>query len=256
MADINGKQNIQTDDAGDLQSQIVDSTTPSQGMTVNTDGQAHVLAHGNDGTSNVVIPIDATSGGVKVDIVDATGLVVDVDIDQFEDGDTQQAGDKGNVAVGSDGTNYQFLKVDTTGRPQVDIAAQTLTAVAISADNNANSPANPIYTEVASAGDPIHVYTESTDTAFGATHTVTHTVNVGKTFKLQSVESDCSGKCKVVVQVNGSTVSRRFVDVAAPGAVITYPTPIEVPAGQDVDVIITNRSPAQDLSASINGVEV
>lgn len=259
MADIDGKQHVKTNDAGDVQVQVVDSTTPSQGQTVNTDGQAHVLAYGNDGTSNVVLPIDGTSGGVKVDIVDATGIQVDVDIDQFEDGDTQTAGDKGTVAMGTDGTNYQFMSVDSTGKPQVDIAEVSVTALPVSADGNANTALNPIFVNDVggTTGDDIHQYATSAAVANGATHTTSYTVTVGKTLKLTQCMAACSGRAKVEVQVNSVTKSVRFIDVAAPDAVIDFPTPIEVPAGQTVDVIVTNRSIlAQDLYATINGSEV
>ena len=255
MADINGKQNIQTDDAGDVQSQIVDSTTPSQGMTVNATGEAHVLSHGFNGSTNVPIPIDAGSGAVQVDIVDATGITVDVDIEQYPDNEVVGAAKKGNLILGTDGANYQILSVDSAG--VLNVATQA--PVQVSADGNANTALNPLFVETvnsATTGDDIHVFGTTADVANGATHTTSHTVNVGKTFCLTQVQADCSGKCKVEVQVNGSTVDVRFVDVAAPGAVIPYPTPIKVPTGQDVDVIVTNRSGSQDLYASINGVEM
>lgn len=40
---------------------------------------------------------------------------------QYTDGQLQVAGQMGNVAVGTDGTNLQFLRVDADGHPQVDV---------------------------------------------------------------------------------------------------------------------------------------
>ncbi len=257
MADINGKQNVQTSDNGDVAIKIVDGTTPSQEATVSATGEVHTLGYGFNGTSNVPLPIDASSGGVQVDIVSADGVNLTVDIDQFEDGAATQAGDKGTVAMGIDGSNnYQFLSVDTSGALNVITQAP----VQVSSDGNANTALNPIFVENVGSGvssDDIHEFGTTASVANSADHTTSYTVSVGKVLCLRQCSADCSGRAKVTVEVNNVVKEVRFVDVAAPGAVIEFPSPIKVPAGQVVEVIVTNRSLiAQDLYASINGEEI
>jgi len=43
--------------------------------------------------------------------------------EEHTDGEIVQAGDKGSVMIGSDGTNYRFLSVDSNGNLQVDIVS-------------------------------------------------------------------------------------------------------------------------------------
>ncbi len=56
----------------------------------------------------------STAGGLKVDIIDASGITVDVDVFQYQDGDANTSA-YGNVMLGDDGTNLQFVKVDSNG---------------------------------------------------------------------------------------------------------------------------------------------
>lgn len=89
---------IKDDVGGPLPAVITDPTTPSQQAVVDATGALKV-----------------TGGSIG---------------EQYQDADVVQAGDKGTVAIGSDGTNYRFLKVDSNGQLQVDVL--TLPAVDIS----------------------------------------------------------------------------------------------------------------------------
>lgn len=256
MADYDSSLPVRTENDGDIKNVIVDPTTTSQQLGVDANGRLGAVIYGNNGTSDIVLPIDPTSGAVQVDIVDATGITVDVDIDQVLDGDAVGA-TKGTIAAGTDGSNYQFLSTTTAGELKVDLAVQSLTAVAVSADGNANTSVNPIFvSDVGASGDAVHEYDTSASIAKDATHTGSYTVSVGKTLSLQQIRASGSGKIKVEVQVNSVTVDVGFNSTANPDVVIDFPTAILVPAGQDVDVIVTNRDGlAQDLYTSINGVE-
>ena len=261
MADYDSSLPVRTETDGDVKSVIVDPVTTTQQLGVDSNGRIGVVAYGNNGTTDVVIPIDATSGGVKVDIVDATGITVDVDIDQVTDGQVVGS-EKGTIAVGTDGTNYQFMSMDATGKPQMDLAEVSVTAVPVSADSNANTSGNPIFVQdVGSAGDSVHDYNTASSIPSSATTTHTYTVTAAKTLLLKQVRVTGSGKLKVIV-ATGVAASEVDVDVgfnstATPDIIIEFPKPIEVAATQNVLLTIENRDlQAQDVYSSINGEEI
>jgi len=160
----------------DEYSQLVTTPIKDGDTIVSTDGGFPALA--KRGSVYDLLEIDNTSGGLKVDLVDATGITVDVDVEQYADGTADTGAEKGNIALGSDGSNFYYLSTDASGQlqtahdansnpvfakitdgsqewsidasgyGQVDIAAQSLTAVAVSGDSSANAVANPIHMAV------------------------------------------------------------------------------------------------------------
>ena len=84
------------------------------GDAISVDDQ-HIAVLAQDGSNNYAYLELGDNGGLKVDIVDATGITVEVDIDQYVDGFTIIGGEQGTVAMGSDGTNLQFINVDSAG---------------------------------------------------------------------------------------------------------------------------------------------
>lgn len=84
------------------------------GDAVSADDQ-HIAVFAKDGSGNYTYLNMGDNGGLKVDIVDASGITITVDIDQYVDGYTITSGEKGIVAMGSDGTNLFFLATDSSG---------------------------------------------------------------------------------------------------------------------------------------------
>ena len=137
-----------------------------EGVNVEVDLDAaddSVLIYGNDGTSNQIIATDS-SGRTKISLeVDSVGLAteatlssietntdalagvtkttvgsdtgLDVNIiagggggggDQYVDGYTIVSGEKGNVMMGTDGTNLQFLDVNSSGQLNLNNISGTI----------------------------------------------------------------------------------------------------------------------------------
>jgi len=85
----------------------------------------------------------------------------------------------------------------------------------------------------------------------------TYTVTAAKTFILKQWMAAGSGKFKASLSVNAVIVDTQFNSTATPNVERTIASPIEVPAGQIIKVIVTNKDMAnQDLYAFINGNEV
>lgn len=170
MADFKSSLPVKTQNDGDVKAVIVDPTNTSNGIEVDSNGAIKAVAFGNNGTNDVALPIDPTSGALQVDITDASGITVDVNVEQYADGDAVNVANKGNLAIGTDGSNYQILSTDTNGALNVI----TPNPVQISSDGNANSSLNPIFVETvnaAASGDNIHQFGTTAAVAAMATHT-------------------------------------------------------------------------------------
>jgi len=71
--------------------------------------------------------VTATTSGTKDSLdVNVTNTVGGGE--QFTDAYTIVSGDKGNVALGSDGTAFRYLKTDSSGNLQVDVVSGTIVA--------------------------------------------------------------------------------------------------------------------------------
>ncbi len=94
-----------------------------------------------DATTNVdVLPL--VTGTTSSGLLSVAGEIVDFDTTAAED-PTPSIGILGMSSVGA-----KPILVDGSGRTNIDIATQTLTAVKISKDANANAVGNPIFAEL------------------------------------------------------------------------------------------------------------
>ena len=233
MTDFESSLPIKTLADGDVGAVLVDKTTPAQSLAIDSNGSIKAVVYGNNGSADVVLPIDATSGALKVDLVDASGIVIDVDIDQFINGHLAvPATDKANVVAGYDGANYRFLSTDTNG--VLKVAEQ-----------------NPPIT-----GDTIHVYGTAADLAKDGTTTITHTVTAAKTFYLKGFGASGSGKVKAVIDIEAAVKQVKFSSSSDPNCDGVFAQPIAVAAGDVVTLTITNRDSTQDVYGYINGEEI
>ena len=163
----------------------------------------------------------------------------------------------------TDGT--ETLNITATGEAEIDIAAQSLTAVKISATAAANTELNPIYVhnvDTVVSGEEIHDY----DTAAGVASDATdnHDYAVAGTMLLKSVIVSGSGNIKFEIQT-GPTASLATVAVGfltgrqGDTKQVFFDPPIEVLAAGTglVRVIRTNRQgAATDLYSTIIGYDV
>lgn len=192
-----------------------------------------------DGTTNTQLwEIDANGVG-QVNLTDGTNdLVINSD---------------GTIGVG-DGTEQLLINTDGSISTQLTDGTDALN---INSDGSLN-----VVVSNSTAGDEIHEYATSATVAAGNTVTViTYTVTALKTLLLKTVEAAASGKAKVVV-LAGTPSSETvravfFISTASGFGQIHFDQPIEVAAGDNVLVTMTNNdNQSQDLYAFINGSEV
>jgi hypothetical protein len=154
-------------------------------------------------------------------------------------------------------TELQTIKSNQTDGSQVSKITDGTDELAVNGDGSIN-----VNIVDAAVGDDINVYgTASAGVPGTPTTVVDYTVNTGKTLKLNGVHATGSGKIKVEIKAgtpsSETTRAVGFSSTANPNIDITFPTPLEVVAGDKVLVIITNKDTAnQDLYANISGEEV
>jgi len=166
-----------------------------------------------------------------------------------------------SVSIG-DGTDT--WSIDGSGYGQVDIAAQSLTALKISATSAANTALNPIFVDVVDSNvtGGVHDYDVGT-VASAATDNHDYTVTGGKTLLLHQVVCSGSAAGKFEVQsgpvASLATVAVGFISSANLNTTITFNPPLVVPdtSTGTLRVIRKNRdNQSQDLYSTIMGNEV
>ena len=202
------------------------------------------------------LEIDATSGGLKVDLVDASGITVDVDIYQYQDGDANTSA-YGTVAMGDDGTNLQFLSVDSSGQLQLA--------------HDVNS--NPVFAKITNGttelaintNGSLNVVTTNNDSTwdYGSANLVKDTATSVNSFspvtgsnKVVGVLISGLGLCEWDIQF-GITASEATIAVlhttpSQPSKMFAFPESIEVQSAETILVEGTNKenavSPASDFT--------
>lgn len=252
MADYNSGLPIRTEaDGADerLHAKIVDGTTPSQRMTVDTDGNAHVELHGNDpaGTDRVVRTSE--SGALTPDGV-------------YDVATNTVPGNLGLIASSRDAAPSNTTQ--TQRLTSVTNSTKRLLDIAIHDESGAAfSGTNPLpVTLVESEGTEVNAY--NTAAAVAAAATSNHDYTAVGSFIFTQVSASASGKMKIQVAVETAVASgvfnNRFVlfnSTANPNLEKTLREPITVAAGIRVRVIRTNLdNQAQDLYSTISGHEI
>lgn len=249
LQDANGRLYVNIHDGGN--SITIDNATLSV-VGGGTEATALRVTIANDSTG--VLSVDDNGGSITVDgTVTVTATDLDIrDLTHVSD----------SVKVG-DGTD--FLAISAAGAASVDIVAQSLTAIKISKDANANSELNPIWvqmTDTLVSGEEIHNYDTSAAIASDASDNHDYTV-AGTTFFLESIIFSASGEMKIELQVGpvASLVTKAvyFTSVSNLGKQLFFDPPIEVPAASTgtVRIIRTNRdNQAMDVYSTIIGRDV
>lgn len=254
MADYNSGLPVRTEADGTderLHAKIVDGTTPSQRMTVDTDGNAHTEAHGNDpaGTDRVLRLSEL--GAMTPDGV-------------YDVADNTKPGNSGLIASTRDVTPSDTTQ--TQRITSVTNSTKRLLDVSIHDENgDAFSASNPMpVTVLDSEGVEINDYKAAAAVAANATDNHDYTVTALKTLFLTQVNSSASGKAKMLISVEtavaSGTFTTRFVQfnsTATPNMEVILKEPIQVAAGVRVRVVMTNKdNQPQDLYSTISGHEV
>ena len=230
-------------------------------LWVAVDGEVAINDGGNTITVDGAVTVSASDLDIRdlvhtqdsVALGDGTGVLVDV---------LDSTVDALYTAI-TDGT--ETLNITAAGEAEIDIAAQSLTALKISKDANANTELNPIYVhnvDTIISGEEIHDY--DTAAAVASSASDNHDYTVVGTFLLKSVIVSGSGNIKYEIQ-SGPIASLATVAVGfltgrqGDTDQVFFDPPLEVPVTGTgtVRVIRTNRQgTATDVYSTIIGSDI
>ncbi len=211
------------------------------------------------------------SGGDSVDDGDVGALRMTVDrllYTQPFDGTNSMPMLDVNTRAGfmqiTDGSND--LSIDASGYAQVDLAAQSIGSIAISADNNANSELNPLFVEITDSGasstELIDYSSDTVPKVTPANHD--YTITSSKTLKVRSIICSGSSSAKFEIMTGPlATLVTQFVVFITAAANTAQPMLegrlelTEAAGSETLRIIKTNRdNQTQDLYTTIIGNEV
>jgi hypothetical protein len=259
LIDGSGNLNVALASGGSIQ--ITDGTD-TLGVVKDADvvsaGTGGLLALGSDG-SNYQVLLTETTGALVVSDGGGT-LTVDGTVTS-EQGTAAASAGAWPVKI-TDGTDDAL--VTAAGALQVDLASQSLTAVAVSRDGAANSDTNPLFVQVTSGavvGTEVHDYNTAASIAAGATSDHTYTAS-GGTFlwKAAIVASALQMKAEFKAGATGAPTSKAvvFTTPARLTEFVVFDPPIEVPDTEVARITRTQRgtTDATDLYSTIVGSQV
>jgi hypothetical protein len=250
MADFDSALPVRSPQDADqrLLTKIVDYTTPTQGTTVDAQGNLHAEVHGNN-----------PSGGDEVLLLSELGAPNPDGV--YHATDNSKPAHVGNIAHTRNATpdNTHLVKRITA------ITNDTVCAMDVSLhDENgaAYSQSNPIPVFVSSSTGGTGVMDYKTDAAVAANASVTHsyTPTAASTFTLQKISASASGRMKVEiaygVTASEATVLVFFTSTANPNIVYEFSYPQDLTDADTVIVTLTNLDKqAMDVYSTIEGVE-
>jgi len=267
MSDYNSSLPVRTENAGDLQVKIVDSTVTSQQLKVEADGSINVnstvsatdldirdLAFATD-------KVDVSGSEVSLDSATLAALEnITVSATDLDIRDLAFATDKVDVSgseVSLDSATLAALENITVSATDLDIRdlshSQDSVKVGDGTDFLAvNSDGSINVVSVLSPTTSVNDYNTVASVAAGASST--HTYTSTGDFYLAQVEASGSGKMKIEVKVNGVTKFVQFSSTSDTNMSISLTQPILATSAQTVTVIRTNRdNQSQDVYSTISG---
>lgn len=255
MADYNSSLPVRSEADVDerVQVKIVDATNPdTQQMEVDTDGNLHAEAHGNDPAGVDRVLRTSEQGHANV-----SGLY-----DGTNNTDPANIGIVAHVRDVAPADNQQTERLTS-----IENAAGDVRALDISLhdeDGEAYSFTNPLPVfQTESDGDEIVDYNTSTSVAANSSVNHDYTVSAARTFLGSMLSVSGSGKLKAELQletVAGSsvynTVAVKFNSTSDPNVDFELKKIIKQITGANVRVVITNRdNQPQDVYSTLLGIE-
>ena len=256
MADYNSGLPIRSEaDGADerVQVKVVDSTNPdTQQMVVDTDGNAHAEAHGNDPAGVDRVLRTSEQGHANV-----SGLY-----------DVSDNTDPANIGVIAHSRSSSPSDAQQTERiTSIENAAGDVRSLDISLHDEsgeAYSFTNPLPVfQTESEGDEVEDFQTSSSIASDATATHDYSVSASKVFLGSIMSVSGSGKLKAELQLEDapaagtySTIEVKFNSTANPNVEFDMRKITKQVAGANVRVVITNRdNQPQDLYSTLRGIE-
>jgi len=236
QTDANGKLNVNAAFSAGAKIIITDGTDD---LEINADGSINI-GDISAGTQTNDISVTATDLDIR-NLVHATD----------------------SVSIG-DGT--ETLNITAAGEAEVNIAAQSLTALKISKDANANAENNPIYVynvEGSVIGIEVISYDTSAAVASDASDNHDYTVIGSETFKVKRAFGSASGAQKIELQAGPVaalvTQAVAFTSQSNPNWVMEFDGLLEVPDTSTGTVRIIRRNDdnqAMDVYSTIIGTSI
>lgn len=256
MSDYNSALPIRSEaDGADerVQVKVVDSTNPdTQQMVVDTDGNAHAEAHGNDPAGVDRVLRTSEQGHANV-----SGLY-----DVAQNTDPANIGLIAHSRSSSPADSQQTERLTSVENAAGD--ARSLDIALHDENGEAYSFSNPlpVFT-TESEGDEIVDYQISSSVAKDASVTHDYIVSASKKFLMSCLTVSGSGKLKAELQMEDgpaagtySTIAVRFNSTANPNVEFNMKKIASQVAGANVRVVITNRDQQpQDLYSDLLGIE-
>lgn len=251
MSDFNSSLPVRTEANGDVAAKIVDATTPSQGLAVESNGNAQVKVHGIDPAS-VDHPLKVSERGYA----NADGI--------YDVTNNTIPSKNGLVAC-----TRTASPADTNQTNRItSITNSTVHALDVSLFDEAGaafSDTNPLPVKISeSEGTIIHDFKDAAAVAAGASDNHDYTVTALKTLILTQVVSSASGKAKMQVQIETGVATNvfgtfevMFNSTASPNMVLSFVDAKQIAAGVRVRLVMTNKdNQADDLYSTIIGHEI
>lgn len=251
MADFNGAAlPVRTFADADerLQTKLVDYTTPTQGATIDSNGQLYVQVHGDNPSGASEVLRLSELGSASVDgVYDATN-----------NSDPSQVGLVACARAASPGDTDQTQRLTsvTNGNKRLlDMALHD-------EDGAAFSDANPLPVYMAAdPGTEVHNYDTQASLASGGTDNHDYAVTTG-VFELHQVWCGASGKGRYEVQwssdgVAFNTLAVAFGTAASPNVDIKFARPYSLTGSGTALIRVirrNNENQAQDVYTTIVGV--
>lgn len=208
--------------------------------------------------------IESTGSSLNVNV---TGGSFDAELDGIYDGGTNT--DPDNVGLIAHVRNATLNDTHQTERlTSVTDSGGTVKALDVAIhdasgeDINSGNPL-PVTVVTGVGGDRVHDFKKAIGVAKDATDNHDYIVTAGKTLSIYQVLASASGKTKVELLIEDGPGAGtytpcivEFNSTATPNTGYTLPTPIQVAAGVNVRIAMTNRdNQSQDLYSTIIGIE-
>jgi len=253
---VNADGSINTNFPAGTQIEITDGT---ETLLVNADGSinAVVTATALDIrplTNADVVTVEDGGGSLTVD-----GTVAATQSGTWDIGTvTTLTGITNDVNIADGGNSITVDAVDLDIR-DLDAATDSVQANLFDETGTAFSGTNPLPVEMVSdqAGDEVCDYNTTAAVAKDASTNHDYVVTAAKTLLAESVWASGSGKMKVEVLSNGTTIFVGFNSTANPNIDIPIKKICKTAATQTFRITITNLdNQAQDLYSTLTGLEV
>lgn len=227
-----------------VQCKLVDYTTPGQGTTVDTDGNAHVEVHGNrvDDGNDVALRLSEEGNA---------NIRGDYEVD--ENSKPASVADIAHTRDASIDETKQLQRVTAIPGENNSVCKDVAMHDASGNEYDSNNPL-PVSIEE-SPGEEVQDYDTAVAIAKDADSVHSYSIADGKTFLFKQILSSSSGKHRVMIEIGDGGVSEVFAEkyvdfgsTAKPGVDTTFAEPFKVIGTVNTTTIKITRNNRDDAA--------